>query len=51
MNDAELTRIQVDAALRYINRTTEEYVLDKRSCRFWHTFPITLKAWPRVRTL
>ena len=51
MNDVELARIQVNAALRYINRSTEEYVLDKRSCRFWHTFPITLRAWPRVRTL
>lgn len=35
MNDAELARIQVDAALRYINRTTDDYKLDLRSCRFW----------------
>jgi hypothetical protein len=53
MNDAELTRIQVDAALRYINKTTEEYKLDIESCRFWHRFPITFRPWPlvRVRTI
>jgi len=45
MND-ELIRIQVDAALRYVNRTSESYVLDLRSCRF---FSRMLRL--RVRTI
>lgn len=38
MNEAELARVQVNAALRYINRTTEDYKLDLRSCVFWVRF-------------
>lgn len=50
-NDEVLARIQVSAALHYLNKTHEEYKLDIKSCRFWHRFPITLKPWPRVRTI
>lgn len=35
MDDITLIRLQVDAAVEYINRTNTWYKLDLRSCRFW----------------
>lgn len=49
MNEDVLVRIQITAALRYINRTTDDYILDIKSCKFWHRFPISLRPWPLVR--
>jgi len=34
-DDSVLTRIQVSAAIRYIDRTSNDYEIDMRSCRFW----------------
>lgn len=35
MNDAELARIQVNAATDYLHRLGSDYKLDMRSCLFW----------------
>jgi hypothetical protein len=35
MNDTDFARLQVNAAINYINRSSEQYALDRRSCRFW----------------
>lgn len=50
-NDDVLVRIQIAAALRYINRTTNDYAIDMKSCRFWQKLPVLLKPWPLVRSI
>lgn len=35
MTDSELVRIQVSAAILYLTKRKDEYVLDWRACKFW----------------